>query len=112
MSPGTSELFLLKSALRPNRVVLMLILSIGLFEQDSISMLIDNGHLPNKHYENALGGLAKLRNRFKQILSQITCVCVCVLFYCVYTWVCCVPLVVVVSFNPHKQDLCLRNCAI
>lgn len=107
MSPGTSELFLLKSALRRNRSVLRLILSIGLFEQDSISMLIDNSHLPNKHYKNTLGGLTNLRNRFKQILSQM-----CVFIFCVYTWVCCVPLVVVDSFNPHKRDLCLRNCAI
>jgi hypothetical protein len=56
--------------------VLRLILSIGLFKQDSILILIDNNNLPNKHYENALGGLTKLGNGFKQILSQIMCVCV------------------------------------
>lgn len=87
MSPGTSELFLLKSALRRNRSVLRLILSIGLFEQDSISMLIDNSHLPNKHYKNTLGGLTNLRNRFKQILSQI--MSVCVYFLCLYVGMLC-----------------------
>jgi hypothetical protein len=72
--PGTSELFLLKPALRRNRGVLRFILSIGMFKQDSISILIDKSYLLNKHYENALGGLTKLRNIFKQIFSQIMCV--------------------------------------
>jgi hypothetical protein len=63
-------------------------MSIGLFKQDSTSILIDSSHLPNKHYENALGGMTKLRNRFKQILSQImrvcVCVCVCVFYFIVF----------------------------
>ena len=59
-------------------------MSIGLFKQDSTSILIDSSHLPNKHYENALGGMTKRRNRFKQILSQIMRVCVCVFYFIVF----------------------------
>jgi hypothetical protein len=98
VSPGTSELLLLNLALRRNRGVLRLTLSIRLFQQDSISILIDNRHLPNRKYAKALGGLTKLGNKFKHIPSQIMCVRFILL--CLYVAMLCVLVAVVVSSYP------------